>query len=1392
MRMHQKFQVIPGNTRKTRDELYDKTDETGIRHVKEIKMAKPQIIIVEDELIIAQEIKQFLIRMDYQVPATASYGEDALKKIAAIKPDLVLMDIKLKGEMNGIEAAGKAHALYDIPVVYMTANADQDTVARAKQTEAYGFVYKPVQPDVLRAVIEMALYKHNIEKQVKEREAWLGATLQSIGDAVIATDTHGKITFMNGVAETLTGWKQQECKSKPLQDVFHIINKKTRKPVTNPVTRALQQGSQVGLANHTILIARDGTEYQIADSASPIRNTRDEIIGVVLVFRDVTKDYQMQETIQENEHKYRNLFDASASVIGVYEAIDNGDDFIFKDFNRSGEKIEKIKRAEIIGKSVKQRYPDIVESGLFDVFRQVWQTGKPQQYLVTICKNNKIFNWRDTLVYKLQSGDIVAVYNDVTDRMLAEKNLQSNEENLRITLNSIGDAVIATDTLGRITRMNPVAEALTGWSLDDAKGKSLNTVFKIINSKTRKKVPNPVNKVMKTDKIVGLANHTTLIAKDSKEYQIADSAAPIKDAHGATTGVVLVFRDVTKDYQMREKIAESEKKYADLFNSSLSGIALHKIVLDETGEPVDYIYLEANSAFEKLTGLQVQNIIGKKVTEVIPEIEKDNFIHTYGKVALSGKPITFEQYAPGIDKYYKINAFSPRKGQFATIFIDVTENKRAEQALLTERRRLADILKGTNVGTWEWNVQSGEIIFNDRWAEMIGYTSKELYPVTFTLWEKLIHPQDLKFSNELLARHLNGELDYYECELRMRHKNGQWVWVLDRGRIATRANDGKPLLVSGTHQDITERKRAEEVITRERQQLLSIFNSIDEMIYIADPQTYEILYVNQKLASLLNKDCIGGICYKEFQGLDSPCPFCTNDIILKQKPQPVKWVFHNENLNKDFEIVDRIIEWSDGREVRFELAIDITERKRTEQALQASEARYRNIFNNSIEGIYQSTIEGKFRTVNPAFARMLGYDSPEEVINNVTNINEQVYITPGDRQKLLEKMFSSESTIKDYEIQFKKKDGSVFWVALNAHIVRNEKDDSCFFEGSCMDITERKKNQETLRLNEAIFSSFLEHSPVYVFFKDKDIRAIRLSRNYEQLLGMPINQALGKTLDELIPSDLSKSIVANDLQVLHEGKCVKIIEELNGQIYETTKFPILKDGLPFMLAGFTIDITERTKTEEQVRKNLLEKEVMLKEIHHRVKNNMNVITSLLHLQAKRIETKEQALAAFEESRNRIFSMALVHEQLYKSDDLSKIDMKNYIESISLKLKQNSTVDKHITTELKVNNIFLEVTHAIPCGLILNELLTNIYKHAFTDKKQGKIIISFKQPAENEYELIVKDNGKGLQEDIDFQNINTLGLQLVKLLTDQIGGSLHVHRNSGTTFTIRFKVTNGQK
>lgn len=280
---------------------------------------KPEILIVEDESIIAIDIQEQLKRFGYKVLGISASGEDALQRIQKKRPNLILMDIKLKGKLNGIETAEKASTIDNIPVVYTTANADRATVERAKKTDAYGFIYKPIQPDVLQAVIELALYKHQSELKLMEREAWLAATLQSIGDAVIATDSESQITFMNPVAEKLTGWNKSEYLQKPLTECFKIINAKTRKAVANPVDKVLKTGQVVGLGNDTILVAKDGSEYQIADSASPILDPHKHIIGVVLVFRDVTKSYATQEALKQSESLLANVFNSIQDGISILD-----------------------------------------------------------------------------------------------------------------------------------------------------------------------------------------------------------------------------------------------------------------------------------------------------------------------------------------------------------------------------------------------------------------------------------------------------------------------------------------------------------------------------------------------------------------------------------------------------------------------------------------------------------------------------------------------------------------------------------------------------------------------------------------------------------------------------------------------------------------------------------------------------------------------------------------------------------------------------------------------------------------------------------------------------------------------------------------------------------------
>ena len=264
-------------------------------------MIKTRVLIVEDETIVALDIQDRLSELGYQVTGIADRGDAALALTAADRPDLVLMDIQLKGGMDGIATAEAIRKRFRIPVIYLTAFSDGNTLQRAKITEPFGYIIKPFEDREIQSTIEMALYKHGAEERLRQSERRYATTLTSIGDGVIATDAHGGVTFMNPVAENLTGWSLPEAQGRPLDEVFQIVNEESRQTVANPVATVLRQGKVVGLANHTILIGRNGREIPIDDCASPILGDLGQITGTVLVFQNVSERRQKEAELRRIE-----------------------------------------------------------------------------------------------------------------------------------------------------------------------------------------------------------------------------------------------------------------------------------------------------------------------------------------------------------------------------------------------------------------------------------------------------------------------------------------------------------------------------------------------------------------------------------------------------------------------------------------------------------------------------------------------------------------------------------------------------------------------------------------------------------------------------------------------------------------------------------------------------------------------------------------------------------------------------------------------------------------------------------------------------------------------------------------------------------------------------------
>ena len=264
-----------------------------------------RVLIVEDEALLAEEIRERLTRLNYRVIGVEATGDRAIAAAHEARPDLVLMDIRLRGTMDGIEAASAIQERVDVPIVYLTAHSDHATLQRAKQTAPYGYLLKPVQERDLLVTLEMAMHRHELERRLRQSELRYATTLNSIGDGVIATDVSGRVTFVNAVAAALTGWRPAEAIGRVIHEVFTILAEDSGSPIDGPVWLALQRREVVRPGEAHLLVARDGAAIPIDDSASPIVDDRGEMSGAVVAFRDIRQRRLAEDALRKAEDELR-------------------------------------------------------------------------------------------------------------------------------------------------------------------------------------------------------------------------------------------------------------------------------------------------------------------------------------------------------------------------------------------------------------------------------------------------------------------------------------------------------------------------------------------------------------------------------------------------------------------------------------------------------------------------------------------------------------------------------------------------------------------------------------------------------------------------------------------------------------------------------------------------------------------------------------------------------------------------------------------------------------------------------------------------------------------------------------------------------------------------------
>lgn len=463
---------------------------------------------------------------------------------------------------------------------------------------------------------------------------------------------------------------------------------------------------------------------------------------------------------------------------------------------------------------------------------------------------------------------------------------------------------------------------------------------------------------------------------------------------------------------------------------------------------------------------------------------------------------------------------------------------------------------------------------------------------------------------------------------------------------------------------------------------------------------------------------------------------------------------------------------------------DITEYKKTE-------LRYHRLFENANDGIF--IMQGD--TFIECNERATGiYGCPKgDILGKTPHDFSPEYQPNGKRsgeeaKRKIEKALNGAPQV--FEWRHVKKGGTP--IDTEVSLNRLELGDEVFIQAIIRDLTEQKKARAELRKNEQLFKKLFLKAPGAIIMVDKENRIKMVNQSFEELFGYSKEELLGQDLDQIIVSkeDYDKAPKMPS-EGFKDGKFYSDVTRYtkSGERREVLlgAIPVYLDDEPIAGFGIYIDITAQKENERKLKKSLEEKQVLLEEIHHRVKNNLAIISGLLQLQT--FESKDEKIrSVLNDSQLRIQSMATVHELLYQSNNFAEISFKTYVNKLVNSMKSTLPFDhQHIDVEIKTSEILMDINQAIPCAMLINELITNAFKHAFKGKKSGTIWITLRELGER-LVIEVRDNGVGLPDDFSIEERSSIGMSLIKTLTQQLKGELCIKTDGGARFAVNFEKT----
>jgi PAS domain S-box-containing protein len=725
------------------------------------------------------------------------------------------------------------------------------------------------------------------------------------------------------------------------------------------------------------------------------------------------------------------------------------------------------------------------------------------------------------------------------------------------------------------------------------------------------------------------------------------------------------------------------------------------------------------------------------------------------------------------------------------IVFDNTSRKAIETQLQSSEEMMNFALETLNAGAWTLSLENYTAKRTSLLDQVFGY-DEPLPEWTSDTFLDHVLPEERE---AIIVSHRSAAENQanWEVECRIRRNDGAIRWI--NSKAVHKFNDtGQPVALMGVVQDITERKEADNKLRYEEIRYRAFVDQAAPDAMFVHDHDGSFIEVNRRACQstgyskeeLLAMNVLDLEQDHDFTGLQA----LWNQLIPGETKIAQGHHRHKDGYKFPVEVSFGLVIY-EGERLYLALVRDVTERHRMQQELKEKERLLVDSQAIAHIGSWMMDVKTRQITWSDESYRLYGL-SPE---TDKAPSWEQ-YLTllhPDDRSTL---QIWCEDCVAGKEpaaLEFRTNliNGQNHWLWGICQLEMGMDGEPWRMVGTVQDITQQKDITDALRDSENRFKSFLDNSVVIAWLKDSQGRYVYLSANFEKRIGKPYKEWSGKTDYEIWPVEFAKQYHAYDQKVLADKQPIEIIEEsinADGSLiwWLKCKFPFQDSHGDWFVGGLAVDITHQVIATDHLKEALSEKELLLKEIYHRVKNNLQIISSLINLQIKSIKN-DQAADILKQSADRIKAMAILHERLYQSKDLAKIEFNEYVRCLADHLLVSfGVITSRIKLNLLIEEVYLDVDTAIPCGLIINELLSNAFLHAFPNHRVGEISLSFKQD-QNNFVLSVSDNGIGFPADFEVQDSGSLGLHLVSLLTKQLLGKLAISNKNGATLEMQFPI-----